>query len=79
MPYTTKVRRIGNSRGILFPKVVLQESGITGEVDITVKKNVILISPAKTKVKKKWSSFKKVKRTKSDFVVNRFDVSDWTW
>jgi hypothetical protein len=60
----------------LLPKIVLQESGITGEEDITVRRNTILIGPAKAKDKRKWSYFKKAIRTKSDFEVNRFDISD---
>lgn len=74
-----KVRRIGNSKGILFPKTILDESGIKDTVKITVKNNVIMISSADRPVKKKWSDFKKVKKVKADFVVNRFDETDWTW
>jgi antitoxin MazE len=75
----TKIRRIGNSKGILFPKTILEESGIKNTVKITVKDNVIMISSADKPVKKKWSDFKKTKKEKSDFVVNRFDETEWTW
>ena len=74
-----KIRRIGNSKGILFPKTILEESGIKNTVKITVKDNVIMISSADKPVKKKWSDFKKAKKEKSDFVVNRFDETEWTW
>lgn len=74
-----KIRKIGNSRGILFSKTVLEESGIKNTVKITVKDNVIMISSADKPTKKKWSDFKKTKKIKSDFVVNRFDETEWTW
>lgn len=75
---TAKVRKIGNSRGILFPKSVLDESGITDSVNITVKDKVILISAQKPAKKKKWSDFKKVKQ-RVGLVTNEFDDSEWTW
>jgi antitoxin MazE len=75
----TKIRRIGNSRGILFSKAVLEESGIKGTVQITVKDRVITIKPAEDKDRKKWTDFKKAKKQKADFVVNQFDSNEWTW
>ena len=75
----TKIRKIGNSRGILFPKTVLDRSGIKDTVKIIVKDNIIMISSADKPVKKKWSDFKKAKKVKADFVTNRFDETDWTW
>ena len=74
-----KIRRIGNSRGILFSKAVLDKSGIKDTVKITVKDNIIMISSADKPIKKKWSDFKKAKKVKSDFVANRFDETDWKW
>lgn len=74
-----KIRRIGNSKGILFTKTILDESGIKDTVEITVKDHVIMISAAQEKKKKQWSDFKRAKKVKSDFVQNDFDKSDWTW
>ncbi|HRG09615.1 MAG TPA: AbrB/MazE/SpoVT family DNA-binding domain-containing protein [Cyclobacteriaceae bacterium] len=75
----TKIRRIGNSRGILFSKTILDKSGITDNVQIIVKDKTIIISAVNEKKKKKWSDFKRSKKDKSDFVVNKFDLTDWTW
>jgi antitoxin MazE len=75
----TKVRRIGNSKGILLPKTVLDESGITGTVKITVKNKVIMISSAEGTKKKTWADFKKAKKVKADFIVNKFDSEEWVW
>ncbi len=75
----TKIRKIGNSRGILFPKAILDEGGITDTVKITVKNRIIMITPGDKKSKKGWSDFKRVKRESVDFVSNTFDSKDWTW
>jgi antitoxin MazE len=74
-----KVRRIGNSKGILFPKAILEESGIKDMVEIKVKDNTILISSAPQKSKKTWSDFKRAKKEKATFVANDFDSTDWAW
>jgi len=77
---TAKLRKIGNSRGILFPKSILDESGISGTVLITVKNNVIMISSAEEKRKKSWADFKVVrKKQKTRLVNNKFDTTEWTW
>jgi antitoxin MazE len=75
---TAKVRRIGNSRGILFTKSILDESGVKDTVKITVKNKVIMISAEKEIKKKKWSDFKKPKE-KLVLVANKFDETEWTW
>jgi antitoxin MazE len=73
-----KVRRIGNSRGILFTKSILDESGVKDIVKITVKNKVIMISAEKEMKKKKWADFKKSKQ-KVALVANKFDETEWTW
>jgi antitoxin component of MazEF toxin-antitoxin module len=75
---TAKIRRIGNSRGILFPKEILEETGLKETVKITVKGSTILISQAPEVKKKTWEDFKKVK-VKSPLIINNFDETEWTW
>ena len=74
-----KVRRIGNSRGILFSKTILDKSGIKDTVHIMVKNKVIMISAAEDTKKKQWSDFKKAPKEKSYFIENKFDKTEWTW
>jgi antitoxin component of MazEF toxin-antitoxin module len=75
----TKVRKIGNSKGILFPKSIMDEGGIIDIVKITVRNKVITITPGDKKRKKVWSDFKRVKRERVEYVANTFDASDWVW
>ena len=48
----TSIITIGNSKGIRIPKPLLEESGLTGSVDIVVKKGEIRITPPKKTVEK---------------------------
>ena len=41
----TKVIPIGNSRGIRIPKALIEELGLTGEVDICVTGQSLLLTP----------------------------------
>lgn len=45
----TAIIAIGNSRGIRIPKVLLEESGISGAVELIAKKGEIKIIPLKAK------------------------------
>jgi len=74
-----KVRRIGNSKGILFSKTILDKSGIKDTVHIIVKNKVIMISAADETKRKQWSDFKKAPKEKADFIENKFDKTEWTW
>jgi antitoxin component of MazEF toxin-antitoxin module len=74
-----KIRKIGNSKGILLPNAILDQVGIIDAAKITVKDRVILISSRDTKAKKSWSDFKIVRRKRVDFVSNSFDRKAWTW
>lgn len=75
-----KLSRIGRSQGIIFPKEVLNEAGITGTVNIHVKEKSIVVTAVVSGRSKTWSDFKPVKRSKfSGFIGNRFDEVDWIW
>jgi antitoxin component of MazEF toxin-antitoxin module len=47
----TSIITIGNSRGVRIPKPLLEESGLTGSVDIKAVKGEIKIVAAKTNSK----------------------------
>ncbi len=47
----TTIISIGNSRGIRIPKLLLEESGVSGEVELKAKKGEIKIVPLKRQKK----------------------------
>jgi antitoxin component of MazEF toxin-antitoxin module len=79
MTTSTKIRAVGNSKGVILPKKYLDECGIRDEVSITVKDNAITIAAARKTQKRKWSDFSKARKKPVALIPNKFDEEDWTW
>lgn len=82
----TKIIRIGNSQGVRIPKPLIEESGITGEVDMILRDNEIILRSAET-TRKNWEeSFKKMAEQGDDALLDQeeieqtpdWDESDWS-
>ena len=41
----TRLIKIGNSRGVRLPKPLIEEAGLTDQVDVTVKNGAIIVAP----------------------------------
>ena len=39
--------RIGNSKGVRLPKAVIEQAGLTDEIDLEVRDGKVILSPAK--------------------------------
>lgn len=78
MAITIKVRKIGNSKGILFTKALLEKSGIKETVKVEIRDKTILLTATEEPARKRWSDFKKVKQ-KVEQVNTKFDEAEWTW
>jgi antitoxin MazE len=50
----TRIVRIGNSQGIRIPKLLIEQTGLSGEVEISVAENSLIIRPA-TKPRAGWA------------------------
>ena len=78
--------RIGNSQGIRIPKVVLEQTGLHGEVDLEVKDEKIIISPVK-KPRQDWDRQFKLMAARGDdklldsevVSLTSFDEEEWEW
>ena len=51
-----KIVRIGNSKGIRIPKVLLRQTGIDEEVSLEVKNNQIILTPVDHPARRGWST-----------------------
>jgi len=49
------VRKMGNSQGILIPKPILKQLGLTDAADLQVNGNVIEIRPLQRKAREGWA------------------------
>lgn len=79
-----QIIQIGNSQGIRIPKVLLEESRITGEVDLELHADGILIRNAQ-KPRSAWNeAFKAMAENEDDELTGdeattRFEKKEWRW
>jgi antitoxin MazE len=78
------VRAIGNSRGVVIPKVILEQLGIEGEVDMTLEGEKIILSKPKNSIRKNWSKDAKlIALAGEDNLImgdfNNESDGDWVW
>ena len=79
----TSIIQIGNSQGIRIPKVLLEETKITGEVDLERHPDGILIRNTQ-KPRDGWAdAFKTMAENDEDDIPvvgsTSFDKKDWQW
>ena len=76
--------RIGNSRGVRLPKPLIEEAGLTDEVEIVLGDGSVIIAPAK-RPRSGWADGAKALRARNEDrlldppTATRFDDKDWKW
>jgi antitoxin MazE len=79
-----RIVRIGNSRGVRIPKALLDESGLAGEVEITVEGRRLVIAPV-ARAREGWDeAFAAMAnrgddRLLDDEVATSWDQTEWEW
>ena len=82
----TRIVRVGNSRGVRIPKVLLQQSGLPDEVTIEVEGNRLIIRPV-SRPRAGWDeAFRKMALAGDDRLLDgdlpstsRWDETEWQW
>lgn len=79
----SQIIQIGNSQGIRIPKVLLEESRISGEVELEVREDGILIKNIQ-KPRGNWDEiFKAMADTDDDQQIDdaatSFEKKEWQW
>ncbi|HET6528121.1 MAG TPA: AbrB/MazE/SpoVT family DNA-binding domain-containing protein [Balneolaceae bacterium] len=83
----TKLIRIGNSQGIRIPKPLIEESGLSEEIEMILKDNEIVLRPAE-QTRKNWDrSFEEMAQENDDQLLDQeeiqrpdeWDETEWTW
>ena len=80
----TQIIQIGNSQGIRIPKVLLEDSRITGEVDLELHPDGILIRNAQ-QPRSEWDvAFKAMAENEDDEMADdgtstKFEKKEWQW
>ena len=80
-----KVRKIGNSTGILLSRSIIEQCHIKDEVSIEIKDNSIIIQPVKKNPREGWAQQFQTANSLADKdnfmgdLTNSFDQEEWTW
>lgn len=80
----TRLVKIGNSRGIRLPKPLIEEAGLSDEVELRVREGAIMILPSKAP-RAGWADAVRLAREHSesgmldDSTPTRFDEDEWQW
>lgn len=80
----TNIVSIGNSQGIRIPKVLLELSGLAGEVELELCENGILISKARRSRDGWGESFRQMAENNDDELTESFQPTvyakeKWRW
>ena len=85
MKTTAKIIKIGNSQGIRLPKKALEDSGLSGEVELTSSYNQLIIRPVR-QAREGWEqSYRQMSKNGEDAVLidnvgeSEWDTSEWQW
>jgi antitoxin MazE len=80
----TKLAKIGNSRGVRFPKAFIEEAGLTDDLEITAREGVLEVRAVR-KIRAGWTEDAKQMaeigedRLLDSNVPTRFDLEEWEW
>ena len=74
----TKIVKIGNSQGIRIPKLFLEQTGLSNDVEIQVVDDQIVIKPA-THPRQGWAEqFQEMAQQQEDhLLIDGWGMTDW--
>lgn len=80
----SKVVKIGNSRGIRIPRTLLEQAGLTDEIEMTVEGNQLIVRAAR-QPRAGWAArFAEMAKKGDDHLLDesistQWDENEWTW
>jgi antitoxin MazE len=79
----TRLVRIGNSRGVRLPKPLIEEAGLSEEVEVRARQGSIIILPV-AGIRAGWAEAAERLRRAQDGLLDeptptRFDRKEWKW
>ena len=82
----TKLIKIGNSQGIRIPKPLMEQAGLSGEVEMEAQKGQLVIRPVR-QTREGWDiAFQRMALQRDDrqadaepFVPTAWEASEWQW
>ncbi len=80
----TRLIRIGNSRGVRLPKLLIEEAGLTEEVELEVRDGTIVVARVSA-CRSGWAEAARQMHERGEDVLldpvatTRFDEEEWEW
>ena len=83
-PLQVAIRPIGNSKGVVIPKVILEQSGIEQMVEMTIDGERIILAKPKNMVRENWARDAQQIAQQGEKALDLWDFSneedgDWVW
>jgi antitoxin MazE len=76
-PIRSRIIEIGNSQGIRIPKPLLEQSGISKDVEIEVKENYLIIRPV-SGLRVGWNkAFAAMAEVGDDVLLDDVNTTEW--
>ena len=82
----TRLIKIGNSHGIRIPKLLLEQVGLVGEVEVEAESGQLIIRPAQTPRHGWDAQFQTMAEARDDRMLDgetqsltEWEVSEWEW
>ena len=80
----SKIVKIGNSRGIRIPRMLLEQAGLSDEVEMLVEENKLIIQGARTHRQGWRAQFAFMAEQGDDRLLDQVDTTqwaeaEWTW
>ncbi len=85
-PVKTRLIKIGNSQGIRLPKTLIEQAGLTGEIEIEVQDGQLLIRPSHSPRQHWEAAFKAMACVGEDALLDgdtlpatEWEATEWQW
>lgn len=76
---TTRLVKIGNSQGIRIPKLLLEQVGLSGEIQLEVESDRLILRPA-VRPRQGWEEqFQRMAQLGDDRLLDGEDLSASSW
>jgi antitoxin MazE len=82
----TKITNIGNSKGIIIPKAIIEQCGLTDRINLEIKDNCLIISPKVDNLRQGWEAAimaagasENDELLMEDYLEHSWDEEEWTW
>ena len=85
MAVKTRIIRIGNSQGVRIPKPLLEQSGLSGEVELEIENDRIIIHAAEMPRRDWDEAFQAMAQHGDDDLLDpelpesEWDAEEWQW